>query len=78
MNNIIAATINIISIVATVETTIGLMVTLAPTINNKLNILLPITLPVAMSNSPFLVATTDVTYSGKDVPIATIVKPIKF
>ena len=37
----------------------------------------PITLPIAMSLSPFLAATTDVTSSGSDVPIATIVRPIR-
>ena len=42
-----------------------------------LNTFEPITLPIAISVSPFLIATIDVTNSGKDVPTATIVKPTK-
>ena len=41
-----------------------------------LKILLPTTFPIAISYSPFLVAVTDVTNSGKLVPRAIIVKPI--
>ena len=41
-----------------------------------LNILLPTALPIAISYSPFLVAITDVTSSGKEVPRAIIVKLI--
>ena len=43
-----------------------------------LKILLPTTLPIAISYSPFLVAATDVTSSGSDVPKAIIVKEIIF
>ena len=47
-------------------------------INNILNMLEPIALPSASPLSPFLVATIEVTSSGRDVPIATIVRPMKF
>jgi hypothetical protein len=47
-----------------------------PKIKITLNIHDPIALPTAISFSPFLAATIDVTSSGKDVPTATIVKPI--
>ncbi len=38
--------------------------------------LLPTTLPTAMSRSPRMLATTDVATSGSDVPAATIVRPM--
>ena len=41
-----------------------------------LKMLLPTTLPTAMSRSPLIVASTDVASSGSDVPAATIVRPI--
>lgn len=41
-----------------------------------LNKLEPTTLPRARPLSPFREAVTDVTSSGREVPIATIVKPI--
>ena len=41
-----------------------------------LKMLLPTTLPIAMSVSPFLAATTDVASSGNDVPADTIVSAI--
>ena len=44
--------------------------------NRRLKILEPITFPIAIPVSPFLAATADVTSSGRDVPIATIVSPI--
>lgn len=37
----------------------------------------PTTFPMAISLSPFLVATILVTSSGKEVPMATIVNPIR-
>ena len=40
-----------------------------------LNVLLPTTLPIAMSRSPRTVAMTDVATSGSDVPAATMVSP---
>ena len=43
-----------------------------------MNILLPTTFPIAISYSPFLVAVTDVTNSGRDVPNAIIVNAIIF
>ncbi len=42
-----------------------------------LNILDPMTLPNAISASPFLAAMADVTNSGKDVPSATIDSPTR-
>ena len=39
--------------------------------------LLPTMLPIAMSALPFLAAVTDVNSSGREVPRATIVRPIK-
>src|SRR6187551_1148975 len=47
-----------------------------PNTHKILKILLPTTLPTAISRSPLTVATTEVTTSGKEVPAATIVKPI--
>ncbi len=41
-----------------------------------LNVLLPITLPTAMSRSPRIAAMTEVATSGIDVPAAMIVRPI--
>ena len=41
-----------------------------------LKILEPITLPTAMSLSPFLAAMTEVTSSGREVPTATMVRPM--
>ena len=46
-----------------------------PKIKTMLNNEDPIALPTAISASPFLAATTEVTSSGSDVPTATIVKP---
>ena len=49
------------------------MVADKPKTKNILNILLPKTLPMAMSVSPFRAATTEVINSGNEVPAATIV-----
>ena len=43
-----------------------------------LNILEPMTLPKAKSLSPLVAAITDVTNSGREVPIETIVRPISW
>ena len=48
----------------------------APIIPKMLNIFEPITLPTAISECPFLTAIIDAAISGKDVPIAIIVRPI--
>ena len=50
----------------------------SPKTSNMLNIFDPITFPIAISVSPFFIATIEVTNSGNDVPIATIDKPTKF
>ena len=47
-----------------------------PRIKSWLSKLLPITFPIARSVLPLNAAIIEVTYSGKDVPVATIVKPI--
>ena len=52
-----------------------LIALLAPSTNRILKMFDPITLPITSWFSPFLKAVIDVTSSGKDVPIATIVKP---
>lgn len=54
---------------------IGEITLLKPKINNKLKMLDPITLPITKSTSPFRTALTEVTNSGREVPIETIVKP---
>ena len=48
----------------------------APIIPKLLKILEPTTLPMAISEYPFLTATTDAAISGKDVPRAIIVRPM--
>ena len=49
-----------------------------PSTRRILNMLEPITFPSAISTSSFLAATIDVTSSGRLVPSATIVSPIRF
>ncbi len=79
INNIMLLIRSIIqSIIDSVSTLRGCIVADIPSMNNMLKILEPIALPNARPLSPFLVATIDVTSSGKDVPIATIVRPMKF
>ena len=47
-----------------------------PRIRSWLSKLLPITLPIARSVLPLKAAIIEVTSSGRDVPVATIVRPI--
>ena len=47
-----------------------------PSTKNMLNRQLPITLPTARPGRPFVAATTEVASSGRDVPAATMVRPI--
>ena len=54
---------------------IALIALLAPSTNSMLKMFDPITLPMTSSFSPFFKAVIDVTNSGNDVPIATMVKP---
>ena len=49
-----------------------------PRIKRILKIFDPIAFPRARPLSPFRVATIEVTSSGREVPIATMVRPIKF
>ena len=54
---------------------IALIELLAPSTNKILKMFEPITLPITIWFSPFFKAVSEVTSSGKEVPIATIVKP---
>jgi len=47
-----------------------------PNTQPRLKMLLPTTLPTAMSRSPRKLATTEVTTSGNEVPVAMIVNPM--
>ena len=57
---------------------IGEIVAEAPSTNKMLNILEPITFPNAIEDSPFIAAIIEVTNSGSEVPIDTIVRPISW
>ena len=67
-----------ISITFSMINVIGLIVAAIPSTNRILKILEPITLPSAISSSFLRAATTEVTSSGRLVPQATIVSPIRF
>ena len=54
----------------------GIINAVVPITNKMLKMLLPTTLPIAMSAFPFLAAITEVNNSGNDVPRATIVSPM--
>ena len=54
---------------------IALIALLAPSTNKILKMFEPITFPIINWFSPFFKAVSEVTNSGKEVPIATIVKP---
>ena len=56
---------------------IGLIIELRPKIQKILKMFEPITLPTAMSVFFLKAATAEVASSGREVPIATIVRPIK-
>ncbi len=47
-----------------------------PKTASRLNRLLPTILPTAMSRSPLIAAISEVASSGREVPTATMVKPI--
>ncbi len=55
----------------------GLTAELSPKTHKILKILEPTIFPIAMSACFFLAATTEAANSGKEVPIATTVSPIK-
>ena len=75
-NTIIVATIiKLKSIQTSLPTVNGLITPDTPKINKILKILDPITLPKAISFSPFFAATALVTSSGSEVPTATTVNP---
>ena len=48
-----------------------------PTTKSTLKMLLPTMLPIAISALPLRAAVTEVKSSGKEVPSATMVKPMK-
>ena len=58
------------------STSMGRITAAAPNTKPRLKMLEPIILPIAISFSPFLAATKEVTNSGSDVPSATMVRPI--
>ena len=60
-----------------VSNTIGLISADVPSTKRILKILEPTMLPIARSASPFLAADSEVTSSGREVPNATIVSPIR-
>ena len=64
------------SMIFSVMMLIGLIVDAIPSTIRMLNTLEPIALPSAISTSFFLAATIEVTSSGSDVPIETMVSPI--
>ena len=66
-----------VSMIARISTVIGEMSALKPRINTMLKMFEPIALPSARSLSPFFAATIEVTSSGRDVPIATMVIPTR-
>ena len=55
----------------------GIIKAVVPITNKMLKILLPTIFPIAISAFPFLAAVTEVTNSGREVPSATMVRPIK-
>jgi hypothetical protein len=56
-------------------TTSGAITALRPRMASTLKMLLPTTLPIAMSVVPFMTAPTDTATSGELVPNATTVRP---
>ena len=56
---------------------IGLIADAMPSTIRMLKILEPIALPSAISTSFFLAATIEVTSSGREVPMETMVSPIR-
>ena len=73
----ISKIINIISINAMKLIDIGFIDVAKPKTKSILNKFEPITLPIAISVSPFLIATIEVTNSGSEVPTETIVNPTR-
>ena len=67
----------ILSILKPDAYTTGVIIAVVPTTNKTLKILLPTILPTAISDLPLIPAVTEVMSSGRDVPNATIVKPIR-
>ena len=65
-----------LSFMLPLDKTIGLIIPVNPRIKNMLKMFDPTTLPTAISFCFFMVATTDVTSSGREVPTDAMVKPI--
>lgn len=79
INRTIALTRRIIQSINDSESTVsGAIAADIPSMNSMLNTLEPMALPRANPLSPLRVATMEVTSSGREVPIATMVRPIKF
>ena len=71
----VTRTMNITSMSMLESKGIALIALLAPNTNKMLKMFDPMTLPIINSFSPFFKAVSEVTSSGKEVPIATMVKP---
>ena len=74
-HNIVTANMNKTSMSILESSGIALIALLAPSTNKMLKMFDPITFPITNWFSPFFKAVIDVTSSGKEVPIATMVKP---
>ena len=74
----VATSSTIISAFTTGSYFIGLIIALIPSTHSRLNMLDPMTLATAMSVFLRYAAIAEVTSSGNDVPMATIVSPIRF
>ena len=74
-NNTLAPTIESMSKFVMPPMGSGFIVEAQPKMKNELNILLPITLPIAIPGFFLSAAVMEVASSGKEVPAATIVSP---
>ena len=72
----LAAMSSIISYTEATFTVMGWMAAESPRIKSRLKTLEPTAFPTASPVSPFLAATMEVTSSGREVPTATMVRPI--
>ena len=74
--SIVIAVMKAISAIISGSIGIGIITLLIPRIKRMLKMHEPSTLPMTMPFSPFLSAVIEVTSSGREVPIATTVRPI--
>ena len=75
--SMVIAVMKAISAIISGSIGIGMITLLIPRINRMLKMHEPSTLPMTIPFSPFLRAVIEVTSSGRDVPIATTVRPIR-